>query len=465
MRQAAVGWVEARLVEINRFSPEMLDPARFPNEHFELYSVPAFSAGEPELQLGSAIRSAKQLIAPQDVLICKINPRINRVWQVMPKKEHRQIGSSEWIVMRAPELEARFLRYFFTSPGFRNEICDGVIGVGGSLTRAQPKTVATFSIPIAPLKEQRRIADKLDAVLARVDSCRERLERMPAILKHFRQAVLAAATSGRLTEDWRDGRRTEEWRDVLLSDIADIQGGITKDAKKQSARDEEVPYLRVANVQRGYLDLSEMKSIRVPAGKLAGLLLQRGDVLFNEGGDRDKVGRGWVWEGQIERCTFQNHVFRARLYEKTIQPKYISWWSNYRGLDYFVRAGRQTVNLASINKSLLSNLPISLPPVEEQVEIVRRVECLFAYADRLETLYAASRARVDRLTPALLAKAFRGELVPQDPSDEPASALLERIRAARGQATDKGKAKQRPRETSIKAPRKPRGRSDVRMRA
>ena len=253
------------------------------------------------------------------------------------------------------------------------------------------------------------------------------LDRVPAILKRFRQSVLAAATCGMLTADWREQYpNAGEWCEVKLNDIAEIQGGVTKDAKKQALNDEEVPYLRVANVQRGYLDLTEVKTIRVPASKLEGLLLKPGDVLFNEGGDIDKLGRGWVWEGQIERCSFQNHVFRSRLNEKSDQPKYVSWWGNSKGLDYFLRAGKQTTNLASINKSVLGNLPISLPPALEQAEIVRRVESLFAWADSLEARHAAAGAHVERLTPALLAKAFRGELVPQDPADEPASELLER---------------------------------------
>jgi type I restriction enzyme S subunit len=189
--------------------------------------------------------------------------------------------------------------------------------------------------------------------------------------------------------------------------------------------------LRVANVQRGVLDLTEVKRIRVPARKLTDLLLEPGDVLFNEGGDIDKVGRGWIWEGQIDRCTFQNHVFRARLHDSAVQPKYVSWWGNSRGLGYFLRAGKQTTNLASINKSMLSGLPILLPPNDEQAEIVRRVEALFSYADRMQARYADAQAQVERLTPSLLAKAFRGQLVPQDPNDEPASVLLERIRAER----------------------------------
>ena len=204
-------------------------------------------------------------------------------------------------------------------------------------------------------------------------------------------------------------------------------------------KDEEVPYLRVANVQRGYLDLSEIKTIRIPSDKLETLLLETGDILFNEGGDIDKLGRGWVWEGQIARCSFQNHVFRARLYDQNQQPKYISWWGNYRGLDYFLSAGKQTTNLASINKTMLSKLSISLPPYAEQHEIVRRVAALFNLADTIEKRVAAATARADRLTQAILAKAFRGELVPTEAelarregrSYEPAAALLERIRVAK----------------------------------
>ena len=302
-----------------------------------------------------------------------------------------------------------------------------------------------FPVLLPPVAEQERLVSKLDALLGRIDVCRERLDLVPGILKRFRQSVLAAATSGRLTEDWRAARgQASDWQELRLAEIATIQGGVTKDAKKQSAADEEVPYLRVANVQRGYLDLSEIKTIRIPSNRLEELLLEPGDILFNEGGDIDKLGRGWIWEGQIERCSFQNHVFRARLRNKANQPKYISWWGNFRGLEFFLRAGKQTTNLASINKSTLSELPISLPPPAEQEEIVRRVEQLFAYADRLEARVAAARAQVERLSPALLAKAFRGELVPQDPNDESAEVLLEHLRAQNAEAPKRrGRAAQR----------------------
>ena len=285
--------------------------------------------------------------------------------------------------------------------------------------------VESLMIPLAPLSEQTRIANQLDTRLTRIQSCKDRFDAIPALLKRFRQTVLDAATLGTLTESWRETNGGDyEWKDVELRDIAEVQGGVTKDTKKQSAGDEEVPYLRVANVQRGYINLTEVKTIRVPNAKLEGLLLEKGDVLFNEGGDLDKPGRGWIWEGQISRCTFQNHVFRARLFDKGNQPKFLSWWGNSRGLEYFIRSGKQTTNLASINKTMLAALPIRLPSAAEQAEIVRRVEALFALADRIEARTTAARTHAQRLSPLVLAKAFRGELVPQDPQDEPASVLL-----------------------------------------
>jgi type I restriction enzyme S subunit len=455
MSKLPPGWTKVRFSEINSFTGRSVNPSTTPTEQFELYSVPSFPTGTPEFVFGSKIGSTKQTVEPDDVLVCKINPRINRVWQVMPRRLHRQIASSEWIVMRAAGLNASFLRHYFCSPDFRERICEGVTGVGGSLTRAQPKRVAEFPVPIAPRLEQKRIADKLDALLARVDACRERLDRVPAILKRFRQSILAAATTGELTREWREERGLEgdlqsfqledavairdfsfpaSWSARRLADIAMITGGVTKDAKKQSADFVELPYLRVANVQRGYLDLSEVKTIRVPPDRVADLLLRAGDILFNEGGDIDKLGRGWIWNDELPTCVFQNHVFRARLLDPAFEPRYFSWYGNSRGYEYFLARGKQTTNLASINKSVLSALPVAVPPADEQAEIVRRTSELLQFADGLERRCKNAAKQVVALTPSALGKAFRGELVPQDPNDQPASVMLAKLKTEQANA-------------------------------
>jgi type I restriction enzyme S subunit len=213
-----------------------------------------------------------------------------------------------------------------------------------------------------------------------------------------------------------------------------------------------VPYLRVANVQRGALDLSVIKKVAVTQSEADSLYLRSGDILLNEGGDRDKLGRGWVWSGEISDCIHQNHVFRARLVDGGHSSKYISFYTNEFGQDYFFEHGTQTTNLASISKSKLASLPIPLAPAEEQAEIVKLLEGALTRADRVETEAARARALLDRLKDAILTKAFKGELVPEDPNDEPASALLERIKAARSQQAQS--QPKRGRKASVpKAPR------------
>jgi type I restriction enzyme S subunit len=385
---------------------------------------------------------ARKVIQTGDVLVSTVRPNLNAV-ALVESQYNGQFASTGFDVLRSPVVDPRWLFYSVRTPEFLDRMSELVQGALYPAVRSFD--IRSFVIPIAPLAEQKRIADKLEAVLGRVDACRARLDRVPALLKRFRQSVLASATSGGLTAEWRmTNGVNDKWQEVSLGEIADVQGGVTKDSKKQSSADEEVPYLRVANVQRGYINLAEIKTIRIPSNRLPSLLLKEGDVLFNEGGDLDKLGRGWIWEGQIPRCSYQNHVFRARLYNPEDQPKYISWWGNYRGLDYFLRSGKQTTNLASINKSMLCNLPISLPSPAEQQEIVRRVEDLFAFADRIEARLATAQKTVERLTPATLAKAFRGELVPQDPNDEPASALLERLCNQPVIPPAKGKRTKRP---------------------
>jgi type I restriction enzyme S subunit len=378
-------------------------------------------------------------------------------------------------------LEPRYVAYFLRSSEYWQQISEASAGI--ALSNVNARKLSEITTPLAPLNEQKRIADKLDALLARVDAGRDRLNRVSLILKRFRQSVLAAATSGKLTENWRtehinvdwnneieeeltefgfadahcfgDFRFPTSWNVARLGEIAEIVGGITKDSKKQDPTDEELPYLRVANVQRGFFDLTEIKTIRVPQRRIEELLLRRGDILFNEGGDIDKLGRGWVWDGEIERCTFQNHVFRVRLHNELFEPKFFSWYGNLRGAAYFLSVGKQTTNLASINKSLLSALPIVIPPAEEQNEIARRIEVLFAYADRIEACYQNALTRVDQLTPTLLSKAFCGELVPQDPGDEPASALLERIQAEKNRMESEQKNTRTVRRTIKKKSKAP----------
>ena len=226
------------------------------------------------------------------------------------------------------------------------------------------------------------------------------------------------------------------WQYVRLSEVAHIGSGMSVSKSRKFAHPIEIPYLSVANVQRGTLDLSSVKTMQIERAHLPTFELRRWDVLFNEGGDRDKLGRGWVWESQIEPCITQNHVFRASPFLGSREhSKWISHWGNSFGQSYFETQGKQTTNLASINKTVLSRFAIPLPPINEQVEILRRLDVEMSIVDYMEQGITTAIGRLDALRQSILKKAFSGQLVPQDESDEPASVLLDRIRAERAQIT------------------------------
>ncbi|GAW35988.1 type-1 restriction enzyme EcoKI specificity protein [Roseovarius sp. A-2] len=171
----------------------------------------------------------------------------------------------------------------------------------------------------------------------------------------------------------------------------------------------------------------------VERSQLSALCLRTWDILFNEGGDRDKLGRGWIWEDQVEPCITQNHVFRATPFRhEKGWSIFLSQWGNSYGRDYFEAGGKQTTNLASINKSVLKALPVPICSPAEQAEIVRILDSRLEAADMLEAEIDAALTRADALRQSILKKAFSGHLVPQDPGDEPATTLLARIKAERG---------------------------------
>lgn len=335
----------------------------------------------------------------------------------------------------------------------------GTAMTGMTIRHLPKERLSRFEIPVPPLAEQKRIVHKIQTLHERMDRCRQRFERLEALFARIRRNVLVSATNGDLSREWRIARKysnhlvgfsdgaysdvfrdftfPESWSVARLGDAGEITTGITKDSKLQSAAFREIPYLRVANVQRGYLDLSEVKTIRVSPDRVSELLLARGDILFNEGGDLDKLGRSWVWNEEIPECVFQNHILRVRLRDASFEPRFFSWYGNSRGVDYFLSRGKQTTNLASISRSVLSAMPIAIPPAEEQAEIVRRVSSIFRILDAAERVRARAFEQLALVKDLVLDKAVRGLLLPQDAQDEAACLLIERTKSERAQSKSK----------------------------
>lgn len=304
---------------------------------------------------------------------------------------------------------------------------------------AQPninaKQYSRLEIPLPSLSEQVRIVEILDDHLSRLDAGCSELERAAAKLANLRERAIVQA----LVAGWETKRADPSLTDVgaadgalsslpigwswsRLGDIADVVGGVTKDAKKQSDPTYvEVPYLRVANVQRGRLNLNAIATIRVPQAKADALRLRRGDVLLNEGGDRDKLARGWVWEEQIPDCIHQNHVFRARITDPRVDPYFLSWTTNTIGGRWAERNGKQSVNLASISLSMIRRMPVIVPPEGVAARITRKLQDTQSNFDRLEKSICDGMDRSVVLRKSLLSAAFSGRLTSS--SDE----LLEEL--------------------------------------
>ena len=255
-------------------------------------------------------------------------------------------------------------------------------------------------VSIPPIPEQERIVARIEELFSQLDAGVETLKKTKAQLSVYRQAAITEAFSVE-----------NNTPNVCLSDIAQIIGGITKGRDLSGTETIELPYLRVANVQNGYLDLSEIKTIKLRVDEKERYLLKPGDVLYTEGGDRDKLGRGTVWRGEIKDCVHQNHVFKARVDQSKAIPEYVAFWSmSTPARNYFYQKGKQSVNLASINKTVLSALTLPLPTLEKQREIINHIESRLSVCDSIEQTVDAALHQAEAMRQSVLKQAFDGRL-------------------------------------------------------
>lgn len=338
--------------------------------------------------------------------------------------------------------------------GYFQSVCNNHVSQA-SVSRT---VLSETEISLPPLAEQKRIVAKVEELLARVNAARHRLARVPAILKRFRQAVLAAACSGRLTADWRDKHRNTEsaasrWRldskpavrpEIMpelpiqwtcrhLREISErvSVGHVGPTSKHYCSEREGVAFVRSQNVRPGYMNWNEIRYITLKFHqKLRKSQLRSGDLLVVRVG----ANRG-------DTCTVSDGVGPLNC-ANIVFARPFPGISDYLNLYCQSPMGRDllldmTTGSAQgvLNTTSVAELPVPIPPAEEQAEVLRRVEALFKLADAIERRVASATARADKLTQAILAKAFRGELVPTEAElarresrpYEPASALLARI--------------------------------------
>jgi type I restriction enzyme S subunit len=245
------------------------------------------------------------------------------------------------------------------------------LGNGATFKEVSKKVVEEFEIPLPPLAEQKRIA----AILDKADAIRRKRQKAIQLADDFLRAVFLEMFGDPVTNP-------KGWEEAVLKDIADIRSGVTKGKKINPDDAVTLPYMRVANVQDGYLALDDIQEITVSRRDAEKCKLMIGDILLTEGGDPDKLGRGYVWGGEIDNCIHQNHIFSVRVKDQSkIRPAFLSAViSSQRGKQYFLKVGKQTTGIASINKTVLSEFLPFIPPVEVQdnyLEISKKARSLF----------------------------------------------------------------------------------------
>lgn len=361
-------------------------------------------------------------------------------------------------------------------------------GTGTTFKAISGKTLRELPIPVAPTAEQSRIAEALDELFSDLDAGVAVLERAREKLKLYRASVLKAAVEGSLTADWRrrnppaetggellkrilvERRRRwekdqirkfhekgktpprnwkarykepvapdvselpalpEGWCWASFDQIGSVQGGLQK-TPARAPRKTHHPYLRVANVHRGSLDLSDLYRFEMTPEELERLRLEPGDILVVEGnGSRTEIGRCAIWSGEVADCVHQNHIIRVRPFDGSI-PRYLDIFLNSpTGQMAIQDVASSTSGLYTLSITKIKRLPLPLPSVIEQEAVVEAVEGQLSTIERLESDIETKLESAQALRQAILKHAFSGKLVPQDPKDEPASELLERIAAER----------------------------------
>lgn len=414
--------------------------------------------------------SSSVLVDPNDVIVVWDGARCGYVGKSSTKGA---LGST--LAMLKPVLvESDYLLQFLQS---RYEtINSNPRGTG--IPHVEPELFWNLKVPLAPLVEQKRIMAKVEQLLARVNAARERLAKVPAILKCFRQSVLAAACSGRLAADWRDRhgevdsvdeilkrlkkRRVDEattpkqknrlkeiysyrekedprlipenWTYVALDKLC---GSFQYGTSRKSQSSGKVPVLRMGNIQDGHIDWNNLVYTSDDS-EIQKYRLDSGSVLFNRTNSPELVGKTGIYRGE-QPAVFAGYLIRIKNFDD-LNSEYLNYCLNSNhAKEFCLRVKTDGVSQSNINAQKLGKFEVPFCSLEEQQEIVRRLGALFRVADRIEARYQKAEAHVEKLTQAILAKAFRGELVPTEAelarregrNYEPASMLLERIKVER----------------------------------
>ena len=345
-----------KLKYINQYKSKSINPAITPDTIFEMYSVPIYATGHPEYLRGDEIASNKAIVRKNDILLCKINPRINRVWVVSDESGKQNIASSEWIVIRNSEYNPEFLAWYFRTPKFQKFMTSEITGIGGSLTRAQPKCVAEYPVPVLNRKKQDEIVNILDKCKFVIDSRKRELLELDNIIK------------ARFVEMFGSIHESTGYPYLALKDLSDvISGGTPSRGKAEFWNNGTIPWVKTTELKNNVItDVDEYiteeglvnsSAKLVPAGTILVAMYGQGKT------------RGMTAYLDIEAST--NQACACILPSDKIDSMFM--WK-YFELSYDkLRSLAQGAGQPNLNGNMIKNFKVLVPPIEMQKSYVNFV--------------------------------------------------------------------------------------------
>jgi type I restriction enzyme M protein len=353
-REGAISNTAYPLVPVGRFIKDgvkTVDPRTAPDEIFELWSIPAFDAGKPELLRGSEIGSQKKVVAPGDVLLSRIIPHIRRGWVVQENTDgRRQIASTEWIVFSSSEVVPGFLRQILISDFFHGSFMQTITGVGGSLARANPAAVGEIPIPLPPLEVQKEIVAEIEGYQKVINGAR-------AVLDHYRPHIPIHP----------------DWPVIKLSEICSFKNGLNF---TKASSGHTLKIIGVSDFQTNlYAPLADLDEVHLDEPLGDDYLVKAGDILFvRSNGNPDLVGRSLFIPPPIEPTTFSGFTIRGRIHDERAFPLFFAHFFKSRDFAEMIKTVGQGANIRNLSQGILNELKIPLPPLATQQAIVAEIE-------------------------------------------------------------------------------------------
>ena len=416
-------WPPSRIRNVAQLSPGYSENAPEPHElctvvPMELLSESGVIDVTTQVPF-EEISGGLTLFEEGDVLFAKITPCMENgkgaVVEHLPTRY--AFGSTEFHVLRPSHaILAKFLYYYTLNPIFRAYAAENMSGAAGQ-KRVSSRFLKDTRLFLPRPSEQERIAAYLDASCAAIDAAvaakQRQLEILDGVRKDFiQQSVTRGVNVSPELKHTGNVWMSEvpfNWELVSLKRVSEIQTGLTL-GKVYEGPLIERPYLRVANVQDGHLNLEDVTTIEVPVAVAQRVELRSGDVLMTEGGDLDKLGRGTVWSGEIPNCLHQNHVFAIRCVKHKLLPPFLAYLTASRyGRDYFEATGKRTTNLASTNSTKVGLFPIPRPSIAEQLAICQFLDDKLAKVSRIATGIVAQIATLIAYRRSLIHESVTGQ--------------------------------------------------------